>query len=183
MRLPNWMARFTRPAARGRPSRRRAARSTRLSPSPAQVARHGLGIMYWYFHRAAQETTALKLMSNSKATEPLHDGATRRSVRGSPHLADLIRPYTSRWRLGGHTRRQAEIRDQLERHAQHRRHEALVQKRVPRLPAPVRDQPVVRSSACCPRQVQCRGRKTGKRLGNRTVPDHPPPSLCGKSLA
>ena len=38
MRLPNWMARLTRPAARGSPSRCRAARSTSLSPSPAHAA-------------------------------------------------------------------------------------------------------------------------------------------------
>jgi hypothetical protein len=34
MRLPNWMARFSRPAARNRPSVRSMQRSTRLSPVP-----------------------------------------------------------------------------------------------------------------------------------------------------
>jgi hypothetical protein len=46
MRLPNWMARFSRPAAAGRPSRRSAVRSSSLSPVPATPhARRSCGQM------------------------------------------------------------------------------------------------------------------------------------------
>jgi len=100
MRLPNWMARLTRAAARGRPKFRSTARRMRLSPSPGHGnpwtdAQHGVSTLPGKSQRDS-ETRQLHRALEWSTNAHLPGGKSKSAIRGSGNPCSRSTTVSSR---------------------------------------------------------------------------------------